>query len=268
MQETQGQRFSLNPDFRYRSGFEKFPTAGRTEREEDRRRPSITIQQRAVPIGLEPDSQIVRPSQPMSHQRLGQRPRMIGVVFLNARATDDTVHIEFPLSATFQLNPDMSIASARTDLFESPGHDLQGATGLISLQPLANFGRHPMTVRLPIFLQMAQKSFLLRCWKLLPYLVRDGTQTIHDGPPTQIRLARRFDVGAHFLHQQSKIAPVPQNWRLRDWNLHIMDLRQNPPAGQHIYLTSHFLTLQREHGIHRREAGSQKQDSLTRKAYM
>ena len=49
---------------------------------------------------------------------------------------------------------------------------------------------------------------------------------------------------------------------VRDWNLHVMDLRQNPPAGQHVYLTSHFLTVQREHGIHRREAGSQKQDSL------
>ena len=77
-----------------------------------------------VPVGLESDSQIVRPGQPMIHQRLGQRPRMIGVVFLNARATDDAVHIEFPLSPTFQLNSHVSIASARTDLFESPGHDL------------------------------------------------------------------------------------------------------------------------------------------------
>src|SRR5580704_2099559 len=243
MQETKGKRFSLNPDFRYRSGFEKFPTARRTEREEDRRGPSMTIQQRAVPVGVEPDSQVVRPGQPVIDQRLGQRPRMVGVVFLNAGATDDTVHIEFPLSPTLQLNPYVSVASARTDLLQSPGHDLQCSTGLVSLQPLANFGRHPMTVRLPIFLQMAQKSLLLRCWKFLPNLVRDGTQTIHDGPPTQIRLARRFDVGAHFFHQQSKVAPVPQNGRLRDWNLHIMDLRENPSAGQHVYLAGHFLTL-------------------------
>ena len=124
-----------------------------------------------------------------------------------------------------------------------------------------------MSIWLPISLQMTHKSSPVGPRKLLPNIVRYGTQGVYDRSPAQIRLARGFDMRAEFTNQQTEMAPIPQEGRRLNGDPKIVDLWENPSAGKHADLTSRFLALQRQQGIHCREAGPQEQHPLAWETY-
>ncbi len=77
-----------------------------------------------MPVRAEPDSQVVRLSQPLFYQGSDQRPRIIRVVLMDSRAADNAVHVDYSLSAMPQPNSDLGSTFARAYQLNSSGNDL------------------------------------------------------------------------------------------------------------------------------------------------
>src|SRR6185369_2431362 len=192
------------------------------------------VDQCTMLVGAKTDSEIVWRCGSVFHQRLDQPSWMIPVVLVNACAVDDPVYFHYLLSSAPQRNSCLHGAAVKRSFSESARDHVQAAFRAIAVHPLVDFGGHPVAMRLPVGLQMTEKSSLVGQWKVLPDPVGVGAQGIDHSAPTEILVAEMRDLRTQFLEHQPKIALLPQGrWRggREPW---IMYLRQDASAGHHV----------------------------------